>query len=77
VRLEKGFALFTTTYSVSGMTCDHCVSAVTTELSGLPGVQDVRVELAAGLVTVDSDVPLSVGAVRDAVDEAGYELAGV
>jgi len=68
--------LFTTTYSVSGMTCDHCVSAVTTELTGLPGVRDVRVELAVGLVTVDSDAPLSPDEVRDAVDEAGYELAG-
>ena len=68
--------MFTTTYSVSGMTCDHCVSAVTTELTGLPGVRDVRVELAVGLVTVDSDAPLSPDEVRDAVDEAGYELAG-
>jgi copper chaperone CopZ len=68
--------LFTTTYTVSGMTCDHCVSAVTTELTGLPGVRDVRVELAVGLVTVDSDAPLSPDEVRDAVDEAGYELAG-
>jgi copper chaperone len=68
--------LFTTTYTVSGMTCDHCVSAVTTELTGLPGVHDVRVELAAGLVIVDSDAPLSPDEVRNAVDEAGYELAG-
>lgn len=68
--------MITTTYTVSGMTCDHCVSAVTTELTGLPGVHGVRVDLLGGLVTVDSDAPLSTDEVRDAVDEAGYELAG-
>jgi copper chaperone len=68
--------VFTATYTVSGMTCDHCVTAVTTELAGLPGVRGVRVELTSGQVTVDSDGPLSADEVRDAVDEAGYELAG-
>ena len=68
--------MFTTTYTVSGMTCEHCVSAVTTELTGLPGVRGVRVELAAGLVTVDSDASLSPDEVRTAVDAAGFEFAG-
>jgi copper chaperone CopZ len=63
------------TYTVTGMTCEHCVRAVTGELSALPGVADVRVDLAAGAVTVTSDAPLPDGAVRAAVDEAGYELA--
>lgn len=63
-------------FQVSGMTCGHCVSAVTTELSRLPGVRDVRVELPTGTVTVVSDGPLPIDEVRVAVDEAGYELVG-
>jgi len=63
-------------YTVTGMTCDHCVSAVTTELSQLPGVHLVEVDLAAGEVTVESDGPLPIDEVRAAVDEAGYVLAG-
>jgi copper chaperone len=65
----------TTTYSVSGMTCGHCVSAVTEELSKLDGVTEVQVDLAAGTATVTSDQPLDGEAVRAAVDEAGYEVA--
>jgi copper chaperone CopZ len=64
----------TTTYKISGMTCGHCVSAVSSELGGLPGVRDVRVDLAAGTAAVTSDQPLDPAAVRAAVDEAGYEV---
>ena len=64
----------TTTYPVSGMTCGHCVSAVTEELSKLDGVTDVHVDLATGTATVTSDQPLDDAAVRAAVDEAGYEV---
>jgi len=64
----------TATYAIKGMTCGHCVSAVTTELSGLPGVSDVRVDLTGGTATVTSAQPLDPQAVRDAVDEAGYEM---
>ncbi|MGW3858593.1 heavy-metal-associated domain-containing protein [Micromonospora arida] len=63
-----------TTYQVQGMTCGHCVSAVSAEVGAIPGVQDVQVDLAAGQVTVSSDQPLDPGAVRAAVDEAGYDL---
>jgi copper chaperone len=63
-----------TSYSVSGMTCGHCVSAVTTEVSKLPGVADVDVDLASGTVTVTSHAPLEEAAVAAAVTEAGYEL---
>jgi copper ion binding protein len=62
------------TYKVAGMTCGHCVQAVTTELDRLPGVREVRVDLAAGAVTVASDAPLPLDEVRAAVNEAGYEL---
>ena len=65
----------TSIYTVTGMTCEHCVRAVTQELSGLPGVAGVDVDLGTGAVTVTSAAPLPDDAVRAAVDEAGYELA--
>ena len=65
----------TTTYTVTGMTCQHCVNAVTGELVALPGVDDVRIDLSTGGVTVTSAAPLAADDVRAAVDEAGYELA--
>ena len=67
----------TATYAVSGMTCEHCVRAVTEELSALPGVAGVAVELVPGgssRVTVTAAAPLAPEDVRAAVDEAGYEL---
>jgi len=65
----------TVIYDVKGMTCGHCVRAVTGELERLDGVTTVDVDLQTGRVTVTSDAPLPDEAVRDAVDEAGYELA--
>jgi copper chaperone len=65
------------TYTVNGMTCGQCASAVTAGLTRLPGVHDVQVELPTGAVIVVSDGPLPIDEVRVAVDEAGYELAGV
>ena len=67
----------TTTFRVDGMTCGHCVRAVTEELSALPGVSDVAVELVTGgssPVTVTSDAPLDDAAVEAAVAEAGYAV---
>ncbi|HEY0118788.1 MAG TPA: heavy-metal-associated domain-containing protein [Cellulomonas sp.] len=67
----------TATYSVDGMTCAHCVHHVTSELTALPGVTDVRIELVVGgssPVTVTSDDPLDETAVAAAVTEAGYAL---
>lgn len=69
----------TTTYAVSGMTCGHCVAAVTEELTKLPGVREVKIDLVAGgtsSVEVVSEAELDTAQVRDAVDEAGYEFAG-
>jgi copper chaperone len=63
------------TYTVTGMTCDHCVHAVATEVSSVPGVAEVDVDLATGRVLVVSDQPVDDGAVRAAVEEAGYEVA--
>jgi copper chaperone CopZ len=65
----------TSTYTVTGMTCGHCVQAVTSELTALPGVDAVQIDLPTGAVTVTSEQPLTADAVRAAVDEAGYELA--
>ena len=66
----------TQTFQVDGMTCDHCVHAVTDELQALAGVKAVDVDLAAGTVTVDSNRALSDEEVSDALDEAGaYALA--
>ncbi len=67
----------TTTYTVTGMTCGHCVNAVKEEVGQVAGVSDVAVDLASGQVTVTSDAPLDVAQVRAAVDEAGYELKDV
>jgi copper chaperone CopZ len=66
----------TATYTVTGMTCGHCAQAVTGELTALPGVDDVQVDVESGAVTVTSAAPLDTDQVRAAVDEAGYELAG-
>jgi len=68
----------TTTYHVSGMTCQHCVNAVTEEISALDGVRTVSVDLVEGgtsPVRVETDRQLDRAAVATAVDEAGYELA--
>ena len=64
----------TTTYAVSGMSCQHCVDAVTAEVGRISGVEQVQVDLPTGAVTVTSSAPLGLDAVRDALDEAGYDL---
>jgi copper chaperone len=70
----------TTTYAVTGMTCEHCVHAVTEELSRLDGVSRVEVDLAPGgesKVTVTSEAALTEQAIAAALDEAGdYQLVG-
>ena len=65
----------TTTFTVNGMTCGHCVAAVTEEVAKLEGVTDVDVDLATGAVTVESISPVDSAAFASAVDEAGYEIA--
>ncbi|MET7449377.1 MULTISPECIES: heavy-metal-associated domain-containing protein [unclassified Streptomyces] len=66
----------TAVYEVKGMTCGHCEGAVSEEISGIAGVTSVKAEAATGRVTVASATPLTDDAVREAVDEAGYELVG-
>ena len=64
----------TATYTVVGMTCGHCVNAVTEEVAQVPGVTAVDVDLASGGLTVTSDSVIDDGSVRAAVEEAGYEV---
>ena len=66
----------TASYTVTGMTCGHCVTSVTEEVTALPGVTDVEVDLATGGLTVTSEQPVDESAVRAAVEEAGYEVSG-
>ena len=64
----------TETIAVAGMTCDHCVRAVTAEVSKIAGVERVDVDLSAGAVTVVSVEPVDLEAFAAAVEEAGYEV---
>jgi copper chaperone CopZ len=66
----------TTTIAVTGMTCAHCVAAVTAEVSKLAAVVAVTVDLDSGAVTVESNGPVDPAALVAAIDEAGYEVAG-
>ncbi|MEV4179819.1 copper ion binding protein [Streptosporangium canum] len=63
------------TYTVTGMTCGHCVSSVKEEVGEIPGVTGVDVDLQSGRVDVSGD-PLDDAAIRAAIAEAGYEVAG-
>ena len=74
-RQEEEMTMATQTYTVTGMTCSHCVNSVSSEINKISGVTDVEVDLATGAVTVTSDQPVDDAAVAAAVDEAGYELA--
>jgi copper chaperone CopZ len=66
----------TASYTVVGMTCGHCVNTVTEEVSQVPGVTGVDVDLASGALTVTGEHPVDDGAVRAAVEEAGYAVDG-
>ena len=62
-------------FTVTGMTCGHCVASVTEEVQEIPGVESVDVVLETGALTVTSSQPVADDAVRAAVEEAGYQLA--
>ena len=62
-------------YTVTGMTCGHCVAHVTEEVSGVEGVTDVKVTLEGGRMVVTSATPIDLATVKEAVSEAGeYEV---
>jgi len=62
-------------FTVVGMTCNSCAMTVTEEVTQVPGVQDVSVELATGRLTVTSGSTLDPALIKGAVEEAGYRLA--
>jgi copper chaperone len=65
----------TTTVTVTGMSCGHCATSVREEIGEIPGVNAVDVDLATGAVTIDSDSQVETAAIKDAVEDAGYQLA--
>jgi copper chaperone len=65
----------TRTFTVTGMTCGHCVASVSEEVQEVPGVEGVDVVLESGALTVTSSQPVDDAAVKAAVEEAGYQLA--
>ena len=65
----------TATFTVSGMTCEHCVASVSEEVLEIAGVTVVDVDLPTGRLTVTSDQPISEAEVASAVDQAGYRLS--
>ncbi|MFZ0323827.1 MAG: copper ion binding protein [Actinomycetes bacterium] len=74
--MADGTGSLTVEFVVTGMTCGHCVQAVTDEIATLDGVETVTVDLESGRVMVVSSAPVTRDEVAAAVDEAGYELAG-
>jgi copper chaperone len=67
----------TEAFRVSGMTCAHCVAAVSSELAKVPGVLEVRVDLESGVLRISTaGGALDEEQVRAAIDEAGYDLVG-
>lgn len=64
------------TVTVTGMTCGHCAASVREEVGSIPGVTAVDVDLASGNVTIDSEGDVEADAIKSAVQEAGYQLAG-
>jgi copper chaperone len=69
----------TTSYAVNGMSCGHCIGSVSTEINKIDGVTNVEVDLATdgpADVKVTSGDGVAVADIREAIDEAGYELAG-
>jgi copper ion binding protein len=75
MRILQRRTMTTQTFTVTGMTCGHCVASVTEEVSEIAGVENVDVTLETGQVTVTSAEPVDTAAVRAAVEEAGYQLA--
>jgi copper chaperone len=62
------------TYTVKGMTCDHCAGSVTAEVTKIASVTDVSVDVGAGRLTIVSSEPVPAAAVEEAVEEAGYTV---
>jgi copper chaperone CopZ len=64
----------TTTVTVMGMSCGGCASSVREEIGEIPGVHAVQVDVGSGMVVIESEVPVEAPAIKNAVEEAGYQL---
>ncbi len=62
------------TIKIKGMTCRHCVMAVTKALSGIDGVREVKVDLETGMATFEEEKPVDMGVIRERVKKAGYDV---
>jgi copper chaperone CopZ len=67
----------TTTIRIEGMSCEHCTAAVATALRAVPGVADVRVELAAGRALLTLNAPVADEILTAAITDVGFEVAGI
>lgn len=65
-----------TTIKIKGMSCQHCVMAVTKALSGIEGIRDVQVDLAKGEATFSEDRPVEKTLIRERIQKAGFEVVG-
>ncbi|MDQ7785045.1 MAG: heavy metal-associated domain-containing protein [Desulfomonilaceae bacterium] len=71
---KKGLDLMISTVKIKGMSCNHCVRAVTEALTGLPGVTGVTVDLEMGQAVVEHDPSVSLQSVHEQIAKAGYEI---
>ncbi len=63
------------TIQIKGMSCNHCVMAVTKALSGIDGIRNVKVDLARGEATFDEAKPVDRAVIRERIKKAGFEVA--
>ena len=63
-----------TTIKIKGMSCNHCVMAVTKALNGIAGVKNVKVDLKAGAATFDEEKPIPAEVIREQIKKAGYDI---
>jgi copper chaperone len=63
------------TIKIKGMSCNHCVMAVTKALGGIDGIQNVRVDLAKAEATFDEGKPVDRAIIRERIKKAGFEVA--
>jgi copper chaperone len=62
------------TLKVEGMSCNHCVTAIVKALESIQGLKNAKVDLVAGEVTYEEDLPVDMGEVRSAIEQAGYRV---
>jgi copper chaperone len=71
----KGKSVHMPTIKIEGMSCNHCVMAVTKALSGIDGIGNVKVDLAKGEATFDEAKPVDRAIIRERIKKAGFEVA--